>query len=193
MKKMDWLFGALVALLGLLLIIMPKFWICAIVVLIGLGLIAYGIYNLKVTRGLLDNTKYKKSILIKGIANIVIGVFAILFPMAFGKTVWNAMVYLLAIYLIISAAIGFYSVTLLKDSDVERKKYVWENLALLIIAIVLFLISPNKLGLAIVRIIGILVMIVGGVLALLGVKSAKEIVVAEADVSDDSEESGDKE
>ena len=179
MKKMDWLFGAIVALMGLLLIIMPKFWICAIVVLIGLALIGYGAYNLKITRVLYDNINYKKSILIKGIANILIGVFAILFPMAFGNSVWTAMVYLLAIYLVISAGLGFYSVTLLKNSGIERKKYVWENLVLLLIAIVLFIISPNKLGLAIVRIIGILVMIVGGILALLGVKSAKEIIIVD--------------
>lgn len=188
MKKYDWLFGALLAVLGLLIIIMPKFWICAIVILLGLALIVYGIYNLKITRALFDSNRYKKSILIKGIANISIGAFAILFPIAFGNAVWAGMVYMLAIYLIVSSAIGFYSVTLLKDSDVNRKTYVWENLTLLIIAVVLFIISPNKLGLAIVRIIGILVMIIGGILAILGVKSTKEIDVQDAEVKDENQQ-----
>lgn len=187
MKKLDWLFGALIALLGLLLVIMPKFWICAIVILLGLGAIAYGIYNLIVTRKILDESKFKTSMLIKSISSIVIGVVAILFPMAFGNTVWTAMVYLLAIYLIVAAAIGFYSVTLLKKNGIAPKQYTLENLALLGIAIVLFLISPNKLGLAIVRIIGVIVIVIGVVLALLGVKSTKEVIVVNAEVKDDAE------
>lgn len=187
MKKLDWLFGALIALLGLLLVIMPKFWICAIVILLGLGAIAYGIYNLTVTRKILDDSKYKTSMLIKSIASIVIGVVAILFPMAFGNTVWTAMVYVLAFYMIAAAVIGFYSVTLLKKGGIAPKKYTLENLALLAIAIVLFLISPNKLGLAIVRIIGVIVIVIGVVLALLGVKSAREVIVVNAEVKDEAE------
>lgn len=181
---MDWLFGALIAVLGLLLIIMPKFWICAIVILLGLASIVYGIYCLTVTRKLFDNSKYKTSLLIKGIVSIVIGVIAILFPMAFGNTVWNAIVYILIIYLVLSAAVGFYSVTLLKESGINRKKYVLENLALLGIAVVLLLISPNSLGKAIVRIIGIIVMIIGVVFAILGIKSTKDVVIVEAEVQD---------
>ena len=187
MKKMDWLFGALIALLGLLLIIMPKFWICAIVILLGLAAIAYGIYSLVVTRKLLDESKYKTSLLIKGITSIVIGVVAILFPMAFGNAIWSAVVYILIIYFVLAAAVGFYSVSLLKNSGIERKKYILENLALLGIAVVLLLISPNSLGKALVRIIGIIVMIVGVVFAILGVKASKEVIIVSSEVKDEED------
>ena len=180
MKRWYLFSGIIAALLGLLIIIFPSFWIKLVVIMIGLAAIAYGIYSLKFTKAISDDISYRRTILIKSIVSIIAGVMAVLFPLAIGGAAWTAMIWLLIIYLLASAAIGFYAAALLKDSGLERKKYIIENLLLLAIAVVLILISPRDLGKAIIRLIGIVVLVGGLGLILFDVFSQKgevEVIV----------------
>ena len=179
MKRWYLFSGILAALLGLLVIIFPSFWIKLVVVIIGLAAIAYGIYCLKFTKALSDDIYYRRTILIKSIVSIIAGVMAVLFPLAIGGAAWTAMIWVLIIYLLASAAIGFYAAALLKDSGVERKRYIIENLLLLAVAVVLILISPRALGNAIIRLIGIVVLIAGIALILFDVLTSKNEIKAE--------------
>ena len=173
MKRWYLFSGILAALLGLLVIIFPAFWIKLVVVILGLAAIAYGIYSLKITKVISDELNYRRTILIKSIVSIVAGLMAVLFPLAIGGAAWTAMIWLLIFYLLISAAAGFYAAALLKDSGVERKRYIIENLLLLAAAVVLILISPRSLGNAIIRLIGIVVLVAGLALVLFDVFSAR--------------------
>lgn len=173
MKRWYLFSGIIAALLGLLIIIFPSFWIKLVVIMIGLAAIAYGIYCLKFTKAISDDFSYCRTILIKSIVSIIAGLMAVLFPLAIGGAAWTAMIWLLIIYLLVSAAIGFYAAALLKDSGLERKKYIIENLLLLAIAVVLILISPRDLGKAIIRLIGIVVLVGGLGLILFDVFSRK--------------------
>lgn len=179
MKRWYLFSGILAALLGLLVIIFPSFWIKLVVVIIGLAAIAYGIYCLKFTKALSDDIYYRRTILIKSIVSIIAGVMAVLFPLAIGGAAWTAMIWVLIIYLLASAAIGFYAAALLKDSGVERKRYIIENLLLLAVAAVLILISPRALGNAIIRLIGIVVLVAGIALILFDVLTSKNEIKAE--------------
>ena len=186
MKKWNLWNGSVLAILGLLVIIFPAFWVKVVVILLGIGAIVYGIYNLKITKSLYDGDYYGKTIMIRGIVSILIGVVAILFPLAFGKTMWAVMIWVLIVYLVISAGLGFYAAALLKHTGINRKKYVLENIALLAIAIVLILISPTGLGTAIIRIVGIVAMVIGIVLIVYGIAfKKKDTVVVEAEVVND--------
>lgn len=183
MKKWYMTAGILAVILGLMIIIFPAFWIKLIVTVLGLGAIAYGIYNLKFTKDLFDDERYKKIILIKSIVSIVAGVMAVLFPLTIGNAAWTVMSIVLIIYLIGAAAIGFYSVSLLKESNINRKRYIIENLILLGIAVVLILISPQSLGTAIIRLVGIVAMLGGAILFTFEFLTRnKEIVVKEVEV-----------
>ena len=173
MKRWYLFSGILAALLGLLVIIFPAFWIKLVVVILGLAAIAYGIYSLKITKVISDELNYRRTIFIKSIVSIVAGLMAVLFPLAIGGAAWTAMIWLLIFYLLISAATGFYAAALLKDSGVERKRYIIENLLLLAAAVVLILISPRSLGNAIIRLIGIVVLVAGLALILFDVFSAR--------------------
>ena len=173
MKRWYLFAGILATLLGLLVIIFPAFWIKLVVVILGLAAIAYGIYSLKITKVISDELNYRRTILIKSIVSIVAGLMAVLFPLAIGGAAWTAMIWLLIFYLLISAAAGFYAAALLKDSGVERKRYIIENLLLLAAAVVLILISPRSLGNAIIRLIGIVVLVAGLALILFDVFSAR--------------------
>ena len=192
MKRWYLFSGILAAILGLLVIIFPQFWIRLVVVIIGLAAIAYGIYCIKFTKAVFDDSYYKRTILIKSIVSIIAGIMAVLFPLAIGGAAWTAMIWVLIIYLLVSAAIGFYAAALLKDSGVERKRFIVENLLLLAVAVVLILISPRALGNAIIRLIGIIVMVAGIVLVVFDILSSKNEVKAEViDVKEETPENQD--
>lgn len=192
MKKWNIWSGSLLTVLGLLVIIFPKFWSRVIVISLGIGAIVYGIYNLKITKALSNNSNYNKTILIRGIASIVIGVVVIVCPF-FMESLWKVMVWVLIIYLIISSCLGFYSAALLKDTGIDRKKYVFENIGLLVLAIVLILITPENLRNMLLIIAGIIAMVVGVVIivfAVISIVKGNSDVVAtveakDADVRDD--------
>ena len=186
MKRAYLFSGILAALFGLLVIIFPSFWIKLVVVIIGLAAIAYGVYSIKFTKVISEDIDYRKTILIKSIVSIIAGAMAVLFPLAIGGAAWTAMIWVLIIYLIASAAIGFYAAALLKDSGLERKRYIIENLLLLAVAVLLILISPRALGNAIIRLIGIVVLAAGIALILFDVLSNRNEVKAEVvNVSDE--------
>ena len=179
MKRWYLFSGIAAALLGLLIIIFPSFWIKLVVIIIGLAAVAYGIYSLKFTKTISDDIYYRRSIIIKSIVSIIAGVMAVLFPLAIGGAAWTAMIWMLIIYLLASAAIGFYAAALIKDSGVERKRYIIGNLLLLAIAVILILISPRALGNAIIRLIGIVVLVAGLGLILFDVFTNRNQVKAE--------------
>ena len=101
------------------------------------------------------------------------------------------MIWILIISLILSAIAGFYSAALLKDTGIDRKNYFLENLFLLIAALVLILISPKQLGIAIVRIIGVAVMVIGGALIAVDLTSKKDTLTVDAEVKDDDTSASD--
>lgn len=169
--------GILLAVLGLLLIIFPTFWVKLVVILLGVGSIGYGIYSLKYTKSLYKDTHYERSILIKSILSIAIGFLVVVFPLFFAKAAWTVMMWILIIYLIATAVLGFYAASLLKDTGIERKRYIIENIILLVIAIALILLSPEALGKVIIRIVGIASMVLGLGLVIYDLASKKDVTV----------------
>ena len=181
MKNCNLFTGIGLAVLGLLVIIFPTFWFKVVVILLGLASIAYGIYSLKFTRTLLENSSYELSLMIKGIVSIVVGVSAVAFPLAIGNAAWTVMIWILVGYLIVSAILGFYAAALLKDSKVNRKKYFLENLGLLAIAVFLIILTPNALAKVIFRIVGIVAIVAGAVIILIEIVSNKKAIVVKSD------------
>lgn len=188
MKNYDWLFFLGLACLGLLVLIFPSFWINLVVFVVGLGSVAYGVYNLLITRRIFQDSMYETVILIKSIFSIVIGFISIIIPLAVASTMWKAMIYLLIVYLLLAAVIGFYSVSLLKSTEIDRKKYIFENLALVVLAALLIIISPEKLGIFIIRLIGLALFLFSLLMfALQFVLDKKSVTVEISDISTSSE------
>lgn len=193
-KILPYVYGGLLVLCGILIVAIPSFWVKFFVVIFGLGAIAYGIYEFTQLKSIPDDAeKYKKSVTIKACVSVVFGILSVIIPIAVAAAAWRIIVYFFAVGLIITSALGFYSVSVLKGDDSKRKQYIIENLLLLVVAVLLFLISPEKLGATIIRLVGI-VAIVAGVLWIvfhvISSKGSKDIVVAAETVvvKDDSEE-----
>ena len=130
--------------------------------------------------------------LIKSIISIAIGFLVVVFPLFFAKAAWTVMMWILIIYLIATAVLGFYAASLLKDTGIERKRYFIENIILLVIAIALILLSPAALGKVIIRIVGIASMVLGLGLVIYDLVSKKDVtVVSEYVDTNDTTDSSD--
>ncbi len=202
MKNFNWVFFAGMALLGLLVLVFPKFWINLVVFVIGLGSIAYGIYNLVYTRRIFQDSMYENTILIKSIFSIVVGIISVFLPLFVADIMIRSMIYVLIVYLLLAAIIGFYSVTLLKNTEIDRKQYILENLCLVFVAVLLILVSPEKLGIFIVRVIGFAALVFGLFMLSVQFLFNKNVIDAEvvaveeseaSDTADSSEPTGDGE
>ena len=191
MKRWYLFSGILAALLGLLIIIFPNFWIKLIVIVIGLASIGYGVYGLMYTKAISEDFSYRRTILIKSIVGIVAGAMAVLFPLAIGNAAWTVMTWFLIIYLLASAAGGFYATALLKDTGIDRKRYIIENLLLIVVAVFLILISPRDFREKLVKIIGIIIMLSGFVMITFDILSNRKSSLPASQVVED--ESSEKE
>ena len=172
------IFGG-ISLLGLLVLIFPTFWINLVVFIVGLGAVAYGLYNLLVTKRVYQDSMYETVILVKSVFSIVIGSISVILPIAVADAMWKTMIYVLIVYLLLAAIIGFYSVSLLKSTEIDRKRFVFENLSLLLLAVALIIISPERLGIFIVRLIGLAAFILGIFMIAITLMSEKNVVDAE--------------
>lgn len=180
------IFGILAIVIGILLVATPNTCIRAIVIILGFGAIADGIFNLIKNQNLIETKNYRVTILVKSISSLFIGVLAIVLPMAFAGTVWTAMVYILAVYLVVFAAMGFYAAAQIKKTGAPVKDITLRHLGCLIGAILLFIIPTKTLGLVILRIIGIILIIAGLIFIFLEYRASKKEIVVEVKAEDDT-------
>lgn len=180
---LPFVYGALLIVLGILIIIFPAFWVRLFVVVFGLCSVAYGIYSLLPLKDL-ENSHYKTMSIIRGMITIIFGLLSVIIPIAVASVTWRVIVYIFAVGLIISSALGFYITSVFSLEGSERKEAILENVISLVVAIVLFLISPISLGKIIIRIIGICTVIVGIILIAIKLLSKKDIIITNAEVKD---------
>lgn len=122
--------------------------------------------------------------IIRGVISIIFGLLSVIIPIAVASVTWRVIVYIFAVGLIISSALGFYITSVFSLEGSERKEAILENVISLVVAIVLFLISPISLGKIIIRIIGICTVIVGIILIAIKLLSKKDIIITDAEVKD---------
>ncbi len=180
---MPFVYGALLIILGILIIVVPSFWVKLFVVVFGICSVAYGIYTLLPLKDL-ESSQYKTMSIIKGLVNILFGILSVIIPIAVAKTTWKVIVYIFAVELILSSLVGFYLTSIVSLEGKDRKRAIFENVFMFLAAIILFLISPEKLGTVIIRIIGLCTILVGIVFVVIRLISKKDIVVANVEVRD---------
>ncbi len=198
MKKSNFFVGILITLVGLLLLTVPRQCVKAIVILLGIEAIANGIYNLMYTRKLVPDSSFQFTIICRGMLSLVIGLLAFFLPLRFMRVVesiWTIVLYILAVYLIASAALELFAMGKIRDSEIDRKQYILESLISIVAAFVLFLVPAAKIGTAILRISGLVMALVGGLYVFYAWKnrplghSPVEVI---DDISGEIENSGDK-
>ena len=193
-KKSNLIYCIISIVIGLLLLIIPKYCIYGIVILLGIFAIGNGVFNLVKTRNIITDPDFYIVITIRGILSIVIGILAILLPTIFAKTavvIWTVMVYILAVYLLITAAMELYATVQLKKSGIETKPYITEILFSLLAGIILFFIPPKTFGEVIIRIIGAVIIVISVIVIIIMFKNKPIVVYAEEVPADPNESATD--
>ena len=160
MKKNNILIGILLAVIGLLMLIIPDQCIKAVVVVLGIGAIANGVYNLLYIRKLVPDSSFQHIIISRAMMSIVIGLLAFFLPLIFAEVMWTVMIYVLAVYLLISAGMELYAAGKLRDTGLDRRQFLLDAVISVAAAIAMFII-PAKIGIAFVRLAGIVLILVG--------------------------------
>ena len=92
--------------------------------------------------------------------SIVIGLLAFFLPLIFAEVMWTVMIYVLAVYLLISAGMELYAAGKLRDTGLDRRQFLLDAVISVAAAIAMFII-PAKIGIAFVRLAGIVLILVG--------------------------------
>ena len=162
MNKSNLILSIIVAVLGLVVLVIPETFIKIAVILMGAATIIEGLNSLIKVRPLLEDKAFRRLTLIRGLASILIGLLAVCLPLVFFNTVQGVirvMLYVLAVYLIVSAVAELFLVAQLNQNGISSRNHkiqaIW-----FFIAVMLFLL-PANFGVIIVRILGAVLIVCG--------------------------------
>ncbi len=188
MDKNKLFLGFMTAALGLFLLISPDTFISFFVILLGIAAVIDGIFILAATRDLIIDPQYKLIVTVRGVLSVVVGLLAVILPIAVAAVVWKAMAYTLAIYLVISAGMQIYTITKLHRNGIMIRQSLIEVASSLTLALVLFIIPAQTAGHMIVRLFGIILLIIGIGLFVIQWKSRPEVIIPDSvDTIEDEE------
>lgn len=162
MQRTNILVGVLIAVVGIMMLIVPTECIKIAVIAIGIVAILNGVYILFAERNLVDDGTFKTTLTVRGGASLAVGVCAVLLPLILAGIVWTVMVYIIASFLLLSAASELYSTHKMKAAGLEVKLFTIEMVASALVSLLLFC-MPTKIGTAIIRIGGAALLITAAV------------------------------
>ncbi len=155
--------GILLTAAGIVLVAAPQTSIKIVIILLGMGAVINGIFNLVRVRSLSDDSQFKMTAVIRGAVSIVVGLLACIIPMVFfsaAETVIRVMLYIFGVYLVLSAFAEFFLVSKLHEIGVATKMFSGEAVVSIIVAVILFML-PANFGIIIIRVFGIALILCG--------------------------------
>lgn len=183
-------FSIIAVVLGVLCAVFTDFSIKIVVIALGATAVVKGIYDLVKVRKLLnDDAVFRKTVLIRSLISIVVGLLAVGLPMAFFKTaqtIVHILLYILGIYFIFCALGGFLMVRRLNNAEIGSKVYKFETVIYLLIAVLLFMLAAIGIQ-SILRIAGIVLAVCGVIGGIYSWHSQSQVLKPDA-VVDVSEE-----
>ena len=185
-------FGALVAVIGLIMLIAPEATIRVVVVLLGATAVINGIYDIMKVRSLSRDSSYRVTVMVHSLLSIAVGLLAVFLPFSFfemANAIFHVMLYVLAIYLLVAAVLEFFIAIKLRSAGLPSNAFLWEAVACVIIAVFLFIL-PHNFAVWIVRILGLLMMLAGSCYAVYAARNRS--VVLEPEVIRDATEADDE-
>ena len=164
MRKSILAIASLILVMGLTMIIAPQTWIQIIVIVLGLFAFGSGIYQLIIVRPKVYESAKQKVIIIRGIISAIVGLLAITLPIVLASTVWTIMLYVLAVYLLLSAISEALVLKQLREAGMSNKFVTTEIITSLALAILLFVL-PGTIAYILIRIAGIAAIIISIIIA----------------------------
>lgn len=186
MSKSKYLICAMMAVIGLLMIIAAEPIVQVLVIIIGLYALLNGIFELITLLSLVDDKKFKIEIIIRSSISIIIGLLCIILPITIAQLAWQVMIYIIAIYGIISAILEIVAITHIKKAGLDIKKYAIEVVSTVVVSIVLFLL-PSSFGFTLIKIGGIILILSAAAIAFYTWKN-RDIIQNPEDIETTTEE-----
>lgn len=183
MKNYSIIIAAMSAVIGLMVFSSPEQFVKMIVIILGVASLANGAFNLSCMSGFIENPFYKRDLKLRGWSSVAVGLLAIFLPMAFAATLWTVMLYVLAFYLLASAVFETYAIIKLKGEGIPVKHYASEIAVSFVLAVFLIAI-PGKIGLLLVKILGLSLIAFGIILGFVSIKN-RDLVIEPDSVKDD--------
>lgn len=179
--------GILAAVVGLMMIAAPADFIRVTVILVGVASIVNGFVNLITIRTLILDPSFRLDVTIRGWTSLIVGILAVTLPLVFAATMWTVMLYVLAVYLVMSIIMEIYAAVKLHAAGIPCGPFVWEIIISLLIAVALFA-MPLDIGMLMVRIGGAAVTVAAVCLFIYSIKHRDIVEEAESveDADDDS-------
>lgn len=81
--------GLLSMVAGFFMVFSPDSWTKIVVILLGLAAIVNGFFNLFYVRRIFDDTYFRRSVIIRGLLSLVVGLVAVILPLALAAAVWR--------------------------------------------------------------------------------------------------------
>lgn len=186
MRKTYLLIAALIAVIGIMMIVAPSECIKIAVIVLGITAIINGVVILFSKRNIIEEKVFKLTMAIRGVVSIAVGLLAVLLPLIFAGILWTVMVYAIGAYLLISASAEIYEAQKLKEYGKKTKAIRTEVIVSILLAIIFFC-MPAKIGVTLIRIGGILLLIAAALCVIIEWKNRPLVLEAEI-LSDDSHE-----
>lgn len=184
---LQFLIGIVLVVLGIFILIRPDMFKQVFVITLGVVAIITGISSLATMNKYSFGRFNRGSTLVKGILGIIIGVLAVILPLAMAEVAWKVIIYILAAQMAISAIVMLLDAVAVRSAGFSPVYLVVEGLISLVLAVVLFL-APSSIADILVTVLGVTVIVVGltfGLLALASKKKGGGITVEATEVHTD--------
>ncbi len=186
MKNSNYFLGLMTAIVGLMMLLAAEPVVQVLVIVLGIFAVLDGAFMLAGVAPLSTERTFRIECIVRGAGGIVIGLLCIILPLRVAEFAWQTIIYIFAIYAILSAVLEIPITVTLHTEGLPVKRYVMEILSTILLSVILFLL-PTTFGFAIIRIGGAILLVLGGVIAFLAYRN-RDIIADDAVVTDDEPE-----
>lgn len=152
--------GVLISILGIYMMFQPESFVKVFISILGLSLVVSGFSSLFALKSFEMGKKTKMVTLFKAILGIIIGLVAIIVPIATASFSWVFLLYLIAAQMVISAVISFFGAMHLRKQTASVSPLLSDGIFSLVIAILLFA-FPQQIGTMLIRLVGVVLLAIG--------------------------------
>ncbi|MCH5282146.1 MAG: hypothetical protein J1E59_00645 [Treponema sp.] len=186
MKNTNYFLGIMMVIVGLMMCMAAEPIIMVLVIVLGISALAEGVFVLTSVMPLIDERPFKIECAVRAAISVIIGLLCVILPLRMATFVWQVMIYIFAIYALISAALGIAIVLRLRSEGFPMKRYVIEIAASIVLALILFAL-PSSFGFTLIRLGGVLMILAGGITTFVAWKN-RDIVIETVEVRDADDE-----
>ncbi len=152
--------GALVAALGVFVMFQEESFLRFFVVLLGLFVTISAVVQLIGLSSYQLNLFFQRTTLVRAIVSIILGLCAVILPLASAKVSWMLLLYTMATVLGLSAIITIIDAILTAKGGDFRSSLLLDGIFSLVVSILLFA-FPDKIGTVLLKLVGLVIIIAG--------------------------------